>query len=59
MNLAQALQQLANFCTCGTKKARDEGFTYNGVDWVCAQCNQPTRMYANNVILPRILKEHN
>lgn len=58
MSLAEALAKLSEYCTCGVTKARDEGFTCVGVDWVCAKCRKPTRMYTQNVILPRVLKEH-
>lgn len=58
MDLAQALANLDDVCRCGANKTRNDGFTHIGADWVCGRCRKPTRMYTQNVILPRILKEH-
>jgi len=41
------------YCTC--RPDPKTGYTKLGDDWVCASCDKPTKMYAEKVILPRIL----
>lgn len=49
------------YCTCGTKRSRQDGYTrLNDMnDWGCGRCRKPTLLFLQNVILPREQAEMN
>lgn len=44
------------YCTCGTDRSRQNGYTCINVetnDWGCGRCRKPMKIYHDTVIRPR------